>query len=960
MFKLKARRKIRGHIDALSSTVAEGWVMHRTQRNKRLGVEVRLRDRVIASGQADVFRADLLANGFGDGRYGFNIALPPGLSDTDCPSMRVFEVETGTEIGTYNAAISPSNIIEFGALWNLLFDKNYYIMQISQLKGEPLPEDFADHFRKKGWKLGLNPHPLFDTTFYVEQLSQPIVGDPISHFLEHGQHQFLSPHPLCDINFYYNNRMDVRDAGIHPLIHYLQNGDRENLRMSPLFDDDGYNHVYVNTRGTADVGKTREPILLHYLKFGWREGLRPHTSFDPLLYQRLVHLDAGIEPYSDFLKTLMRQNAIRPDAGRLIRFTIVILNLNKTMLTLQCLVFLRMFTALDDCEIVIVDNGSGWDEFSLLCQYGLGAQIIRLERNLGFGEGNNVGTNVARGEFLVFLNNDAFVTNGWLEPLVTALETDPSVGAAGPKFLYADGTLQEAGSTLSSCGASIQRGRGLDASNELFNESCVVDYCSAATLIMRTESFRRILGYDLCFDPAYYEDADLCLKLRLIDQKVLYVPKSQVVHLEHATAGDRSLGLAMESVSQTNRIKFVARWGSFLAGRSDGTTERQLVPNRPASSSPKLPAHLKRLGLYSPYPLTPGGGERYLLSLAAVLRADYSCTLFTPDRHSRERLATLARELDLPLDHVAIESWKNIGQAEKFDVFICMSNEMLPSVPAIGRLNIFLCQFPFPMLPGVYARDWGNLNGYDAMIVYSQFVVDHVAQAAERLGLKLPPCHILSPPVPQVLGLGQPPEVRDPIRIVNVGRFTPAGHCKRQDVMIEAFREVVEQVQRPLELHLVGALGSLALDRDYLASLQRAARDLPVSFHLNVTPEQIHTLYRRASVYWHMTGANDDVRHKPERFEHFGITIGEAMSAGVIPISLRYGGPSEIITDATNGFLVSDAGELRDRTISLLSSTHRQLTDMRNAARHRAKDFSMEKFEAHLRSIINNSVKFRT
>lgn len=429
MFKLKARRKIRGHIDALSSTVAEGWVIHRTQHNKRLGVEVRLRDQIIASGQADVFRSDLLANGFGDGCHGFSIALPPGLSNTDCSALKVFEVETGTEVGTFNVVATETNE-EFGALWDLIFDKSYYIIQLRCNKEESLPPDLANHFRQKGWKLGLNPHPLFDTEFYIDQVGQSITVDPISHFLENGQHQLLSPHPLCDIDFYYNNRIDVRDARVHPLIHYLQNSDRENLRLSPLFNDDAYNHAYTHSNGLYDTSKAREPLLLHYLKFGWREGLRPHASFEPLLYQRLANLDAGIEPYSHFLKTLALHKTHSTDTQQSVRFSIIILNLNKTMLTLQCLVFLRMFTAYKDYEVIIVDNGSGWDEFSLLCQYGLGTRIIRLDRNLGFGEGNNIGTDVARGEFLVFLNNDAFVTVGWLEPLVLALETDVSIGAA--------------------------------------------------------------------------------------------------------------------------------------------------------------------------------------------------------------------------------------------------------------------------------------------------------------------------------------------------------------------------------------------------------------------------------------------------------------------------------------------------------------------------------------------------
>lgn len=943
MLRRKRPAKIRGHIDLISPSVAEGWVMLKADPSKRLGVEVRLRDRVFAVGQADRFRADLLASRLGDGCYGFRINLPPGLDPAARRALKIFETTTGTEFARYKDLSLETSGNDVPLMWNLLFDKDYYALQLTAEQAEHAGRDLAGHYRTGGWKLGLNPHPLFDTVYYIAEAGGPLKTDPITHFLQEGEKRLLSPHPLCDINSYYEARSDVREAGMHPLLHIVQFG-YEGTPPSPFFDEIGYQEK-------VDRSIVTYAMVLHYLKFGWREGFRPHPSFDPLLYHRLMDLDANTEPYTDFLKRNRAAQRQVPAASVPVRFSFIVLNLSKTLLTLQCITFLRRFTQRNDYEIIIVDNGSNWDEFKLLCQCGSGINIIRLERNLGFGEGNNVGVDEARGEFLVFLNNDVFVTRGWLDPLLGALEADPSVGAVGPKLLFADGTLQEAGGTLSSCGASIQHGKGLDADNVLFNENRVVDYCSAATLLMRTESFKRVLGYDLCYDPAYYEDADLCLKLRLIGQKVVYVAASQVIHLEHTTAADQTLNLHIGGVTQTNRVKFVARWGHFLAGRSDGTAERALIPPEPHSEV-LAPVRTKRLALYSAYPLTPGGGERYLLSLAVVLSSDYACTLYTHDRYSRTRLATLARELDLPLDHVTIKPWTSRGEDERADVFICMSNEILPGVPAFGRRNLFLCQFPFPMSSGVYARDWANLRGYDAMLVYSRFVLAHAGKAASDLGLHLPPCHVLAPPVPQVIGARPSLAADGPFRIVNVGRFTPAGHCKRQDVMIDTFREIASITSRPIELHLAGALGGHAFDREYLASLQRAARRLPVSFHVNVTPDQIHALYRKASVYWHMTGANDDITQKPERFEHFGITIGEAMSAGVIPITLRHGGPGEIVSNGVNGFLVLDANALRERTLSLIEGGVRDAEAMRAAARARAADFSMGALEEHLRAII--------
>lgn len=957
MFKLPSAKKLRGNVDLASPTQIAGWVMHRADPQHRAGVELRVESRIVAAAKADRFRSDLLAAGIGDGRYGFEIAVPPGLTAQDWAALRVVEVSTGREFSvlppremlaeeavTAMQADPPAD--PYASLLEALLDRDFYAAQFPD-SGlvPPKPDDFLAHYRKTGWKAGLNPHPLFDTGYYLAQDEDELDTDPLTHFVRSGQFGYRPTHPLLDIAYYHANRQDVLAAGMHPLVHYVASGAEEKVPTSPLFDAAHYNHQL------EDDALETTPIL-HYLAFGWREGLKPHPNFDPPLFRRLAGLKPGVEPYTAFLAAAEARAAAPAKAPAAPLFSFIVLNLNKAVLTLQCLHFLARNTDLSQAEIVIVDNGSGWDEFAILCKLAVGAKIVRVERNVGFGEGNNLGVEAASGRHLVFLNNDAFVCEGWLPPLAAAIE-EPGVGAAGPKFLFPDGTLQEAGVTISSCGTPCQRGKDLNARDDaLFNERMDVDYCSAAALMVRADSFRRVLGFDLCWDPAYYEDVDLCLKLRLIGERTVYVPGSEVVHLEHQTANDRSI-IRMDGLVLVNRAKFVARWSRFLSGRSDGTAERRLLPEFAPNRPEPVPAGPRpRLALYSPFPLTPGGGERYLLSLAAALRGEYDCTLLTYDSYSALRLATLARELELPLDHVEILQRK-ATRRQSFDVFVCMSNEILPNVAGLGRLNLFLCQFPFAMPLGVYGQNWGNLAGYDAVLVYSRFVADHVARAAGELALPLPPVHVLCPAIPQVAPVPERERTAEgPFRIVNVGRFTPAGHCKRQDVMIEAFRGVVAASRRPLELHLAGAVSDQGRDRTYLTSLQRAARGLPVSFHVNAPAEDIHDLYRRASVYWHMTGAKDDVRHMPERFEHFGITIGEAMSAGAIPISLRHGGPGEIIREGVDGFLVSDAAELRDRTLATMEGGESVVGGLREAARRRSRDFSAERFGAHLRAIL--------
>ena len=693
---------------------------------------------------------------------------------------------------------------------------------------------------------------------------------------------------------------------------------------------------------------------------GWREERRPHPDFDPLLFHRLARLPRDTEPYTHFVRMLGTRprtpaTAQPPPTDPTPRphVSVIIPNFNKPLLTLQCLHHLRVNTRQDDLEIIIVDNGSTADLFETLCTGVHGARILRLGANRGFGEAINIAADQATGDVLVFLNNDAYVTEGWLPPLLATL-ADPTVAAVGPKFMYPDGRVQECGGMILPCGASIQRGKHSDAQFSPYDApgAAVVDYVSAACMAIRARDFHRIGGFDLCWEPAYYEDVDLCLRLRLMGLQTRYVAQSTVVHVESATWSDPAFALRSGEIVDTNRLKFATRWGAYLSGQSDGTAERHLLLDRPPAAAPAPDPALPRLGLYTPHPLTPGGGERYLLTIAHTLREHYHCTLVTAELYSRARIATLGRELGLSLNHLHLAK---LGQAQRFDVFICMGNEVLPPLPGMGRLNLYHCQFPFPMHAGHYTAGWAAAATYDACIVNSGFTRIHLLREAARLNLPPIPIHVVHPPVPQVTpGLACAPtrQTDGPAIILHVGRFAPGGHCKRQDLMISAFADIVARSPRPVELHLAGAIGVDDAARSHLIALRRAARGLPITFHVNIRADQMHDLYRRAEVYWHLTGATAEIAMNPEQFEHFGITVAEAMSAGAIPIVLRHGGPSEIVVDTHSGFLIDGVPGLIERTLGVLALDASSRDALAANAIDRAARFAPAHFQAALRHIL--------
>ena len=142
---------------------------------------------------------------------------------------------------------------------------------------------------------------------------------------------------------------------------------------------------------------------------------------------------------------------------------------------------------------------------------------------------------VARGDYVVFLNDDTVVDRNWLQPLVDTAEARSEIGAVGSLCLNVDGTVQEAGSFVWSDGTTSCA--TLDESDLAhgYDWARAVDYCSAASLLVRRSTWDQVHGFDEIYFPAYYEDLDLCLKIQQIGQEVWFQPASIVHHVRSAS-----------------------------------------------------------------------------------------------------------------------------------------------------------------------------------------------------------------------------------------------------------------------------------------------------------------------------------------------------------------------------------------------------------------------------------------
>ncbi len=241
--------------------------------------------------------------------------------------------------------------------------------------------------------------------------------------------------------------------------------------------------------------------------------------------------------------------------------TVVVVTFNRWDLTRQALSLLAELTE-PRYEVVIVDNASTDGTGAELDRVS-GASILRNQRNLGFGPACNQGAAMARGRHLVFLNSDAWVRPGWLDPLVEVADADPGIAAVASRLLYPDGRLQEAGSIVWRDARVRNYGDGDIPTRPEYLFRRTVDYASAACLLVKRSAFIGVGGFDPRFAPVYCEDVDLCLRLTADQGRVVYEPRSVVEHVR----GGSSLAGFQRSRVERNRRLLRARWRSVLDRR---------------------------------------------------------------------------------------------------------------------------------------------------------------------------------------------------------------------------------------------------------------------------------------------------------------------------------------------------------------------------------------------------------
>jgi GT2 family glycosyltransferase len=196
-------------------------------------------------------------------------------------------------------------------------------------------------------------------------------------------------------------------------------------------------------------------------------------------------------------------------------------------------------------EVVVVDNASQDGSAELVRQRFNDYRLLALDRQIGFGAANNRGAEIATGDSLLLLNSDAWIEAADLRKLAAALDSRPELGLVAPQLFYPDGRLQFVWAPdVGVLGEAVQKLRNPFESRRwnhrqlptLLRRLLGAGFCTAACVLIRRIAYVEVGGFDEEFF-LYFEDVDLCRRLRQSGWAITVVPDSAAYHVKGGSAG---------------------------------------------------------------------------------------------------------------------------------------------------------------------------------------------------------------------------------------------------------------------------------------------------------------------------------------------------------------------------------------------------------------------------------------
>ncbi|QIL21372.1 glycosyltransferase [Thermomonas sp. HDW16] len=347
--------------------------------------------------------------------------------------------------------------------------------------------------------------------------------------------------------------------------------------------------------------------------------------------------------------------------------------------TLACLRALAAHPPQAPFEVIVVDDASPDDSRAKLEQID-GIRLHARASNGGFIAACNDGAALARGEYLMFLNNDTVPQPGWLDALLRTFDQHANVGLVGAKLVYPDGRLQEAGGVVFVDGSGWNYGRNESPDDCRFAYVRDADYCSGAAIAIPRDLFARLGGFDARYAPAYYEDTDLAFAVRAAGLRVVYQPAAVVVHDEGTSSGT-DLTQGPKAAQVRNQSVFAEKWRDALRAQlAPGTIPTPALLHRSQSQ-------VLIIDELTPRPDRDSGSLR-LVNLMRLLIDEGAHVVFLPTRLEADGPYTAA------LQQLGVECW-HAPQASSLSTWL---REHGPRFDAVMVSRHYVASELFPLL----------------------------------------------------------------------------------------------------------------------------------------------------------------------------------------------------------------------------------------------------------------------
>ncbi|MGN7126073.1 glycosyltransferase [Methylorubrum thiocyanatum] len=910
--------------------------------------------------------------------------------------------------------------IDLGWQPNALFDYTHYASNVDILKDGAVSkrDTIFDYILGSNRKL-ISTHPLFDPLWYLQQ-NEDVKAEflsgrthPLRHFINFGGREGRQPHPLFDAKWYLETYADALDAfhndGLTPFNHYRLVGSKLLHSTTPNFDVHKYLTDYGQVKALIDSPDF--DAVSHYISTGIFEGHKPSK------------LDAHAPARSNFfnntkdLNVLSRaENTWKLSDDPLV--SVIIINQNGAH---HLPILFEALSQQSYCnfEIIFVDNRSTDSSCSIVDAQEFTKKMLKLDRNAGFAEANNIGLAAARGELIAILNNDTRPERDWIEVLVRALQNNPNAGAATPKLRFwskfstlkftskapfsinrdtllgslnykkifvvddkegsteiestrKDGLhtielkvpaqtgeyeLQCAGKepdqiivlsdnlerksfrtlgltttivyrlsertrkiskyVINNAGSFVDG--ELTTSDRGFGEYDIGQYdvtervpmlCGCAAMIRRDA----LLGKDIFPSEfiAYYEDSELSMRLRAAGLDIIYCPSSVVYHKHSATSVEKSR-FWMKYVNR-NQVIFrymhtpddrrfevlnsaMMTFNHHQAHFKDSSNIKTANDKNYSEVLPEIIEELPemvrkfqsgqihksrgtRIGVYNNFWQTLGGGEAHALNFVEALSAFGYIELISDDDFDLDRVTSyFGKDPDRLIKRLIKQLTPEL--TEEYDIFVnsCYMSECesraahslyLVSFPSKTPSANFLSSYQF-IANSAYTlhwmeRLWGREN-FDASILYPTVSPNLIGYTPDRGASKSK-------------------------TILSVGRFFRTGHSKNQHIIAEIYKMFVSHSgDHEWKLVLAGSSN----DDLYVEEIRSMLAGYNASVVVNIPISEMVSYYRDASIYIHAAGYGQDAEQEPEKFEHYGMTVAEAIMNGCYPIVYDAAGPQEIV-----------------------------------------------------------------